>query len=121
MRFKADLPPVSKAKIHAGSLARRLRHHRLETAPVSDDLIEPLAASLGGRILLDDAPPVVGSLGILTTILVDLRNLLERLRAVSGARLVGDLNAIAADASVGDIDGATRVLRDIARRLEDRE
>jgi DNA-binding MarR family transcriptional regulator len=30
-------------------------------------------------------------------------------------------NAIAADASVDDIDGATRVLRDIARRLEERE
>src|SRR5262249_20136913 len=91
--FETDLCPVSKSEINGRARASRLRHDRLEAAPIADDLIELLLLGtlLAGAIFLDALAPVISRLGILAAVFVNPSELRKGLLTLTGLRLAGDL------------------------------
>src|SRR5437870_905984 len=84
---------VAKAKANCRLLASGQRRGRLEHPPVADDLIEPLLlpAVFAWAELANRLPPVIGCLWILSPILEDVGQVLQRLFDHSCPRLRNDL------------------------------
>ena len=93
MRFEADFRAVAEAKIDGRPLPGRLRHDRLEASPVADNLIELLLFEIviARTVFFDAPPPILGGLGVLPPVFENFRKLAERIFAVPGLRLVGNL------------------------------
>ncbi len=71
LRLEVDAATVAVAEIDRRALAGGLRNHRLEYAPIADDLVEACLPGLGlaGPVLLDGPSPIVGRAVVLPPIL----------------------------------------------------
>src|SRR5262249_55518247 len=76
---------IAEAVLEVRLLAGGLIGERLELAPVVDDLVEPLLppVEVAGTVVGDGRLPVVGGLRILPAILVNLRNVVAGLLALT--------------------------------------
>ena len=68
-----DLLAVSETVFDGRTRLRRLGHHRLELAPIADDLVESLAFFFLVAIFLDILPPSGGGKGVVAAVFEDLR------------------------------------------------